>query len=82
MLRQIFLRSVERAIAIKRDNYTCCNCGIKQSVKKGHVVKVQVHHKNIIDQHWQDIIDLIYKHILCNPDDLQTLCIDCHNHIQ
>ena len=79
MLRQIFLRSVERAIAIKRDHYSCCNCGVKQSVKKGYVVKVQVHHKDSIDEHWQEIIDLIYKYILCSPDKLETLCVPCHD---
>ncbi len=79
MLRQIFLRSAERAVAIKRDGYTCVDCGIKQSRKKGFEVKVQVHHKNTIDQHWQEIIDLIFKYVLCDPEDLETVCHDCHN---
>jgi len=79
MLRQIFLRSRERANCLKRDKYTCCDCGVKQSKKKDHVVKVCVHHINTIDEHWQKIIDLVYKYILCDVDELQTLCIDCHN---
>jgi len=79
MLRQIFLRSSERAAALKRDHYTCCDCGVKQSKKRDHVVKVVVHHKNTIDQHWQEIIDLIFKYILCDPSELQTLCIPCHD---
>lgn len=79
MLRQIFLRSVERAIAIKRDHYTCVDCNKKQSKKKGFECKVQVHHKEMIDEHWQEIIDLIYKYVLCDPDKLETLCVDCHN---
>lgn len=78
MLRQIFLRSRERAEAMKRDNYTCCDCGVKQSKKKDHVVKVCVHHKNTIDAHWQEIIDLIFKYVLCDIDQLETLCVDCH----
>lgn len=78
MLRQIFLRSVERNNAIKRDKYTCCDCGIKQSVKKGHEVRVQVHHIKGIKV-WDDLIDLIYEHLLCDIDKLETLCVDCHN---
>jgi len=78
MLRQIFLKSVERATTLKRDNYTCCDCGKKQSVKKGYEVKVQVHHKKGIVV-WDEIIDLIYNHLLCDVDDLETLCVDCHN---
>ncbi len=78
MLRQIFLKSAERAAALKRDNYTCCDCRKKQSVKKGFELKVQVHHKKGINV-WDKLIDLIYEHLLCNVDDLETLCIDCHN---
>jgi 5-methylcytosine-specific restriction endonuclease McrA len=78
MLRQIFLRSVERATAIKRDHYTCVDCGKKQSVKKGFECKVQVHHKKGINI-WDELIDLIYEQLLCNPDDLETLCIECHD---
>ena len=78
MLRQIFLRSVERSNALKRDHYTCCDCGIKQSVKKDNVVKVQVHHKEGINC-WDNIIEIIYDQLLCDIDKLETLCVDCHN---
>ena len=78
MLRQIFLKSSERAEALKRDHYTCVDCGAKQSVKKGFEVKVQVHHKKGIKV-WDQIIELIYKELLCDADQLETLCIDCHN---
>lgn len=78
MLRQIFLRSKERQAALKRDNYTCVDCGAKQSVKKGHEVKVQVHHKEGIHV-WDQIIDLIFEHLLCTPDKLETLCVECHD---
>ena|SRR3990167_799125 len=77
MLRQIFLRSSERAEALKRDNYSCCRCGVKQSKKKGHEQKIQVHHKNGIDV-WDEVIKIIQETILCDPADLETLCPECH----
>ena len=76
-LRQMWLRSNERSAALKRDGYTCQDCGIKQSKKKGHEVKVQVHHKEGIDV-WDQIINLIQKYLLCDPYKLETLCEDCH----
>ncbi len=78
MLRQIFLKSVERAEAMKRDKYTCQRCGAKQSVKKGHEIKIQVHHKKGIKV-WDEIISLIYDELLCDPAELETLCVDCHD---
>lgn len=78
MLRQIWLRSAERNEALKRDKYTCQDCGVKQSKKKGFEVKVQVHHKEGIDV-WDEIIELIYSQLLCDPDKLETLCPDCHD---
>ena len=77
MLRQLWLRSAERSEALKRDKYTCCKCGVKQSQKKGFEVKVEVHHKNGI-LNWDKIIDLILEELLCNPDNLEVLCVDCH----
>ena len=77
-LRQMWLRSNERSTALKRDGYTCQDCGIKQSKKKGHEVKVQVHHKEGIDI-WDDIIEMILNKILCDPDKLQTLCLECND---
>lgn len=77
MLRQIFLRSAERGEAIKRDKYCCQDCGVKQSKKKGFEQKVQVHHKKGI-KIWNEVIELIFQDILCDPADLETLCPDCH----
>ena len=77
-LRRIWVRSTERNEAIKRDKYTCQDCGIKKSVKKGFEVKVHVHHKKEIEV-WDEIIDLIMEHLLCNPDKLEVLCVDCHD---
>ena len=79
MLRQIFLRSRERHAALKRDNYTCQGCSRKQTQKKGQEFKVQVHHKDPIEEHWQEIIDLMFKYVLCDPEKLKTLCKDCHD---
>lgn len=78
MLRQMWLKSAERSTAMKRDGYCCQDCGVKQSTKKGFEVKVQVHHKDGIDI-WDDIIELITEQLLCDPDKLQTLCVDCHD---
>ena len=78
MLRQMFLKSVERSTALKRDKYTCQRCGIKQSAKRGHEVKVQVHHKKGISV-WDAIIELIQRELLCPADELETLCVSCHD---
>jgi len=77
-LRQLFLRSRERAEAIKRDHYSCQICGAKQSRAKGKEVFVEVHHTGEISN-WDKVIDSIYSQILCRPEDLVTLCKDCHH---
>ena len=74
----MWVRSTERNEALKRDKYCCQDCGIKQSKKKGFEVRVQVHHKDGINT-WDEIINLIQNSLLCNPDKLETLCIDCHD---
>lgn len=77
-LRQAWLRSRERSRTLKRDEYTCQSCNKKQSKRKGKEVKVSVHHKNGVGN-WDKIIDAIYKELLCHPDNLITLCDECHN---
>ncbi len=76
-LRQLWLRSRERAAALKREKYCCQLCGIKQSKAKGREVKVQVHHLDGID--WEWILDKVYEKLLCNPDRLEVLCKKCHD---
>lgn len=76
-LRQLFLRSRERAAAIKRDKYTCQKCGLKQSRAKGKEAYVEVHHKDGID--WEGLIELIRTRLLQTPDKMETLCEDCHD---
>jgi 5-methylcytosine-specific restriction endonuclease McrA len=78
-IRQLWLRSRERAAALKRDRYTCVLCGKKQSKAKGKEQKVEVHHKEGHIPNWELIIDEIFKSILCNPEFLETNCPECHD---
>ena len=74
-LRQVFLRSRERAAVLKEASYTC-SCGLKQSKAKGREVSVQVHHNSGIDN-WDVIIDAVYEKLL-NKEDMTVLCKACH----
>jgi 5-methylcytosine-specific restriction endonuclease McrA len=75
-IRQVWLRSRERAAALKREHYTCERCGVKQSKARGKEVVVNVHHKNGID--WDGITEDIRKRVLQTPDAYEVLCEDCH----
>lgn len=77
-LRQLWLRSRERATALKQQNYTCQRCGKKQSKAKGKEVKVEVHHKQGV-LNWQELNNQIRKYLLCNPIHLEVLCKECHS---
>ena len=81
VLRQLWLRSRERAAALKRDNYTCQGCHTKQSTAKGREFKVQVHHKSGI-ANWEALINAVYEHLLCDPENLETLCKECHDKVK
>lgn len=76
-LRTLWLRSRERAAAIKRDHYTCVRCGKKQSKAKSREIYVEVHHKHGVTN-WQAMYDAIYAHLLADPENFETLCIECH----
>jgi 5-methylcytosine-specific restriction endonuclease McrA len=76
-LRQLWLRSRERQAALKRDQYMCCECGVKQSKAKGREVKVEVHHMAEVIE-WDFLLDYVYRHLLCDPKYLETLCKECH----
>ena len=76
-LRQVWLRSRERAAALKREGNCCEECGRKQSAAKGKEVKLEVHHRNGIE--WQNIIEYVYRHLLVDPKHLEVLCKDCHD---
>lgn len=76
-LRILWLRSRERSTALKNAAYKCERCGVKKSSKKGAEQKIEVHHKKGIGN-WDEVINKIYKEILCSPDELMVLCPDCH----
>jgi len=76
-LRMLWMRSRERAAALKRDQYRCQCCGGKQSKAKGKEFRVEVHHKAGI-ANWEELIDSVYRHLLCDPKDLITMCVECH----
>ena len=73
-LRQLWLRSRERAKIIKLHNNTCIKCGVKGSAAKGKEVKIEVHHEPVIA--WDGIIDLIFERLLNAPQ--YPLCKECH----
>lgn len=72
-LRQLWLRSRERAKVLKEAKYTC-KCGKKQSRAKGKEVYVEVHHLKEID--WEDLINLVFERLL-NPKQ-ECICKECH----
>ena len=79
-LRQLWLRSRERASALKAAGYACEQCGRKQSKAAGREQKVEVHHlEEILD--WDLLIDYVYRHLLCEPGKLEVLCVECHRKI-
>lgn len=78
-LRQLWLRSRERAAAIKAESNTCEECNRKGSVAKGREIKIEVHHRD--GSGLDEIVDKVYEKLLCNPDRLQVLCKDCHKKI-
>ena len=76
-LRALWLRSRERSAALKRDQNTCQRCGRKKSVAKGRECKVEVHHLGGV-LNWDKLIGAIREYLLCDPDKLETICVDCH----
>ena len=75
-LRSAWLKSPQRAEALKRDKYTCQSCFRKKSVAKGKEFKVQVHHLDTLQWH---LIDDFVEQLFCSSDRLTTLCKVCHD---
>ena len=79
-LSQLFLRSRERAAAIKRTGNCCEACGAKFRAKataNGPECRGTVHHLDggAIDE----VMDLIFSRLLCDPARLRPLCGPCHD---
>jgi predicted HNH restriction endonuclease len=79
-IRQLWLRSRERGECLKLAKYTCTSCGKKQSKKKGFEQKVEVHHKEGIEN-WDEVVECIRKNVLCDPTKLECLCPECHGSV-
>lgn len=77
-LRKLFLRSRERASALKRDEYTCQCCHTKQSRAKGKEFYVEVHHKKGV-ANWDKLFEAVYEYLLCDPSNMEKLCRECHS---
>ena len=75
-LRQVWLRSRERAACLKAAGHTCERCGVKASVARGREVKLQVHHRDGIC--WDGIVDAIVQAMLPDPSRLEAVCEGCH----
>lgn len=75
-LRQLWMRSRERAEALKAAKYSCCKCGKKQSRAKGREVYVEVHHKRGVD--WDGLFDDVRGRLIHPPEDYDVLCYECH----
>jgi 5-methylcytosine-specific restriction endonuclease McrA len=76
-LRQVWLRSRERAAALKREGYCCERCHAKGSKAKGKEVALEVHHRNGIN--WDGVVDMVMARLLPDPAELEVLCTDCHD---
>jgi len=79
-LRQLTLRSRERATVLKECGYTCTCCNRKRSTAKvidddKQVRDIAVHHDPQID--WEGLIELIRARLLDAPQ--TVLCKDCHD---
>ncbi len=73
-LRKLWMCSRERAKALKSTKYHCTKCNVKQSMAKGRVVKLEVHHLTGIE--WERLIDLVFELLLDVPQ--IPLCVPCH----
>jgi hypothetical protein len=73
-IRRGWTQSRENAKVRKDANYSCSQCGKKQSRAKGKVVKIEVHHIDEIN--WENVIRVVREEVLDKPQ--IVLCYDCH----
>lgn len=76
-IRMVWLRSRERAAAIKLANNSCAICFRKGSKAQGREVLINVHHKDGID--WDGIVDIIFLRVLQKPENYTVVCKECHD---
>ena len=76
-MRRLWLRSRERAAALKATGYCCAECGKKQSRANGRECVIEVHHRSGITN-WAEIERAIRRYLLTSPDELVPLCPECH----
>lgn len=74
VLRQLWLRSRERAKVLKDHDYRCKECNIKQSRAKGKEVYIEVHHDPVMN--WKNVVDIVYERLLNTHQ--YPLCKACH----
>ena len=75
-LRQVWLRSRERAACLKAARHCCERCGVHASVAKGREQKIEVHHRRGIC--WDGIVDGVIAAMLPDPSQLEAVCPACH----
>jgi len=75
-IRHLWLRSRERAAALKKAENRCEICGELSKHRKGGTVTLNVHHLDGIE--WEKIIEYIQRHVLVDPSKLEVLCEECH----
>jgi predicted HNH restriction endonuclease len=76
-LRQLFMRSRERAACLKAAGNCCESCGVKASKANGREVDVFVHHKDGIEN-WDALFKAVREFLLCDPKNMECLCKKCH----
>lgn len=72
LLRQLFLKSRERSLVMKRAQHKCEICGVSDKD-----TKFQCHHKSK-EINWEKIIGVIREELLCPSDELTYICNECH----
>jgi predicted HNH restriction endonuclease len=81
-IRQLFLRSRERAACLKAAGNVCAVCGAKKSVAKGREVKVECHHiDGIRTEVWDKVITMILEEIIGPTERMECLCEKCHDKV-